>query len=127
MNTTNRMAWIVGLVALAIPAVWYSVGYCRVLVSAWGAWGELSADYFLHPRFTVYHRADGLKPQRDGPPQIHYTGQRGIEWFRVADPPTGVDPEEWSIPSVAIVAPSSALVLFALSATVMSFRPGRIR
>jgi hypothetical protein len=107
-----RIVWSIVLAALTVPAAWYSVTYCRVLASAYGAWGELSVGYFLHPRFTVYHKADGLAPQPDGPPQIRYSGQRGIDWFRVADPPTGVDPEQWSIPSVAIAAPSSVLVIF---------------
>lgn len=127
MKAAIRIAWLAGLAAIAALAAFYSVGYVRVLTGAWGAWGELSADYFLHPRFTIYIPADGLMPQPNGPPQIHYTGQRGIEWFRVADPPTGVDPAQWSIPSLAIAAPSSALLLFTLSFAVMSFRPRQMR
>jgi len=110
-----RIVWSIILAALTIPAGWYAISYCRVLAATWGAWGELSVDYFLHPRFTVYHAADGLVPQPDGPPQIHYSGQRGIDWFRVADPPTGVDPAQWSIPSVTIAAPSSVLAIFTVA------------
>lgn len=109
-----RIVWSIVLAALAIPAAWYSVTYCRVLASGWGTWGEVSAAYFLHPRFTVYCEADGLVTQPDGPPQIRYSGQRGIDWFRTADPPTGVDPEQWSIPSAAVAAMSSVFAIFAV-------------
>jgi len=117
-----RIVWSIALAALTIPAAWYSITYCRVLVSAYGAWGALSAGFFLHPRLTVYYRAGGLVAQPDGPPRIGYMGGRGVDWFRTADPPTGVDPEQWSIPSLAVAAPSSALVLFSLGYMAFSFR-----
>jgi hypothetical protein len=122
-----RVVWPIVLAVLTIPAAWYSFTYARVLTGAWGAWGELSTDFLLHPRLTVYHRAGGLVSQPDGPPRIGYAGGRGVDWFRVADPPTGVDPEQWSIPSLAVAAPSSALVLFSLGCMAFSLRPRQMR
>jgi hypothetical protein len=116
-----RVVWSIALAVLVVPAAWYSYTYARVLTSAWGAWGEHSTDFLLHPRLTVYHRAGGLIPQPDGPPRIGYAGGRGVDWFRVADPPTGVDREQWSIPSLAVAAPSATLVLFSLGYVAFSF------
>jgi hypothetical protein len=120
-----RVVWFIVLAVLTVPAGWYSVTYVHVLNGAREVWGEMSADFFLHPRLTVYHRAGGLIPQPDGPPTIGYAGGRGVDWFRIADPPTGVDPEQWSIPSLVVAAPSSALVLVSLGYMTLSFKSRR--
>ncbi len=117
-----RFVWSIVLAALTVPAAWYCYGYGRLLAGSWGAWGELSTAFFLHPRLTISSQADGLVPQPDGPPRIHYTGLCGVDWFRTADPPTGVDPQRWSISSLAVAAPSLLFVLSTVGYAAMSLR-----